>query len=304
MLAACTHASLVPSVSVGYTTILAVLWPFVNFTYFVNFIWFVNFLCFVNFPCFVVYVCFIAFFLLIKAFGLGRPVERYNHDLSPILQRYGPSRHPSLASINSIAIGKAMLLRTLLLALLNCARHSDDYRTSMAAQVEILALINQQLDGADDAALEPNDDNAAASELAHIRYPGADAHLLPRDTGHVACAAALQFYMNEITAISVHFYGDDSDPDAGRISKPSGSTPIWPDGLATWYMTGHAAKPSREESTRPLRSSRPPWLRQADLTDEATDDADVDWYQEYKQSAIMDKLPSLPRTDSCNPRRL
>jgi hypothetical protein len=38
-------------------------------------------------------------------------------------------------------------------------------------------------------------------------------------------------------------------------------------------------------------------LRQADLTDEATDDADVDWYQEYKQSAIMDKLPSLPRTD-------
>jgi hypothetical protein len=153
MLAACTHASLVPSVSVGYTTILAVLWPFVNFTYFVNFI------CFVNFPCFVVYVCFIAFFLLIKvcssssylsylhsshqAFGLGRPVERYNHDLSPILQRYGPSRHPSLASINSIAVGKAMLLRTLLLDLLNCARHSDDYRTFMAAQVGILALINQ-----------------------------------------------------------------------------------------------------------------------------------------------------------------
>ncbi|KAF4213840.1 hypothetical protein CNMCM5878_009902 [Aspergillus fumigatiaffinis] len=206
MLAACTHASLVPSVSVGYTTILAVLWPFVNFTYFVNFIWFVNF------PCFAVYVCFITFFLLIKAFGLGRPVERYNHDLSPILQRYGPSRHPSLASINSIAIGKAMLLRTLLLALLNCARHSDDYRTSMAAQVEILALINQ----------------LNASFLADIQR-------------------------------------------------------VWEASLILLRA---------RESVVPAN-----WLRQADLTDEATDDADVDWYQEYKQSAIMDKLPSLPRTD-------
>jgi hypothetical protein len=137
MLAACTHASLVPSVSVEYTTVLAVLlWPFVNF------LCFVNLPCFIVFICFVRFVCFITFFLLIKvcssssylsylhsshqAFVLGRPVERYNHDLSPILQRYGPSRHPSLASINSIAVGKAMLLRTLLLDLLNCARHSDD----------------------------------------------------------------------------------------------------------------------------------------------------------------------------------
>ncbi|PKX90617.1 uncharacterized protein P174DRAFT_423487 [Aspergillus novofumigatus IBT 16806] len=102
---ACTHASLVPSVSIGYTTVLAVLWPSVNF------------ICFVVFVCFVMFVCFVTFFLLIKAFGLARPVERYNHDLSSILQRFGLNRRHSLASINSIAVGQAMLLRTLLLAL-------------------------------------------------------------------------------------------------------------------------------------------------------------------------------------------
>ncbi|KAG2021923.1 hypothetical protein GB937_004477 [Aspergillus fischeri] len=82
------------------------------------------------------------FFLLIKAFGMARPVERYNHNLSSILQRFSLSRRPSLASTNSIAVGQAMLLRTLLLALLNCACHADDYRTFIAARLERLALIN------------------------------------------------------------------------------------------------------------------------------------------------------------------
>jgi hypothetical protein len=36
-------------------------------------------------------------------------------------------------------------------------------------------------------------------------------------------------------------------------------------------------------------------LRRADLADEATGDADVDWFQEYKQSAIMAEIPRAPR---------
>jgi hypothetical protein len=35
-------------------------------------------------------------------------------------------------------------------------------------------------------------------------------------------------------------------------------------------------------------------LRRADLADEATGDADVDWFQEYKQSAIMAEIPRAP----------
>lgn len=49
---------------------------------------------------------------------------------------------PPLSS-DSASVAEAMLLRTLLLALLNRARHSYDYRTFMAARLEILALINQ-----------------------------------------------------------------------------------------------------------------------------------------------------------------
>ncbi|GFF44664.1 hypothetical protein IFM58399_07350 [Aspergillus lentulus] len=50
---------------------------------------------------------------------------------------------PPLSS-DSASVAEAMLLRTLLLALLNRARHSYDYRTFMAARLEILALINQR----------------------------------------------------------------------------------------------------------------------------------------------------------------
>lgn len=39
-----------------------------------------------------------------------------------------------------------------------------------------------------------NCNNTDASELSEIRYPRADACLLPRNTGHVTWAAALQFY--------------------------------------------------------------------------------------------------------------
>ncbi|KAF4188910.1 hypothetical protein CNMCM7927_000484 [Aspergillus lentulus] len=46
-------------------------------------------------------------------------------------------------SSDPASVAEAMLLRTLVLALLNRARHSYDYRTFMAARLEILALINQ-----------------------------------------------------------------------------------------------------------------------------------------------------------------
>ncbi|RHZ51511.1 hypothetical protein CDV55_100980 [Aspergillus turcosus] len=60
-----------------------------------------------------------------------------------LLQRFGLTRRPSLASINSLSVGQAMLLRTLLLALVSCTRHSHVYRVSAATQMEILALIDQ-----------------------------------------------------------------------------------------------------------------------------------------------------------------
>ncbi|RHZ45039.1 uncharacterized protein CDV56_103546 [Aspergillus thermomutatus] len=74
---------------------------------------------------------------------MPRPVVNYHNDLSRLHQRFGLTRRPSLASINGLSVGQAMLLRTLLLSLVNRTRHSHDYRISAATQLEVLALIDQ-----------------------------------------------------------------------------------------------------------------------------------------------------------------
>jgi hypothetical protein len=54
---------------------------------------------------------------------MPRPVVTYHNDLSRLLQRFGLTRRPSLASTNSLSVGQAMLLRTLLITLMNRTRH-------------------------------------------------------------------------------------------------------------------------------------------------------------------------------------
>ncbi|PKX90615.1 uncharacterized protein P174DRAFT_423485 [Aspergillus novofumigatus IBT 16806] len=68
------------------------------------------------------------------------------------------------------------------------------------------------------------------------------------------------------------------------------------DGSAAWYVTGHAAKTIRTRVHQAVALGAPmSGLRLADLADEATDDADVDWlHHEYKQLATMAELPSRP----------
>ncbi|KAF7136854.1 hypothetical protein CNMCM5793_006424 [Aspergillus hiratsukae] len=74
---------------------------------------------------------------------MPRPVVNYHR--SRLLQRFGLTRRSSPASINSLSVGQAMLLRTLLLTLMNRTRHSHDYsyRISAATQLEILSLVDQ-----------------------------------------------------------------------------------------------------------------------------------------------------------------
>ncbi|KAF7131123.1 hypothetical protein CNMCM5793_004110 [Aspergillus hiratsukae] len=74
---------------------------------------------------------------LIWGFKDTSPVN-YHNDLSRLLQRFGLTRRPCLALINSLSVGQAMLLRTLLLTLMNRTRHSHDYRIS--------AIMNHQSD--------------------------------------------------------------------------------------------------------------------------------------------------------------
>ncbi|KAF4209786.1 hypothetical protein CNMCM8927_004989 [Aspergillus lentulus] len=66
-----------------------------------------------------------------KKWPTACPVERYNHDLSSILQRSGLSRRSDAAAHPSPCSAEP-------------CRHSYDYRTFMAARSEILALINQR----------------------------------------------------------------------------------------------------------------------------------------------------------------
>ncbi|KAG2021924.1 hypothetical protein GB937_004478 [Aspergillus fischeri] len=119
---------------------------------------------------------------------------------------------------------------------------------------------------------------------------------------------------SEIKAISIRLYADDSNLGAGRVSKSGDSTPIWPDGSAAWSVTGQAAKTIRTQ----VHQALPGWKAPtdpldnrafdmcgyaADLADEPTGHADVDWFHGYN-FPTMAELPNRPYTSSSSRRRL